>query len=702
MKIQTRSLIFLSVIFILFSIVVWIFSNNLIKTINEKWGEQYVKNQVLFDKYRTLLPILHEVTLVKQMAKEPVLIEMALHEKDSDIKQKGIALLEDYRLKFHDRSYFAAFTQSGHYYFNDALNSRVNNYLAYTLSPKQKDDKWFYKAIEQKDEYQVNVNKDTILGTTKVWINYLLRYEGKVIGVIGTGLTLDSFLEQSVGVQQEGIHNFFINEDLAIQLEKDQSMIDYASNTKNKNEHNSLKLLFNNPEDIKSIENLMSILKNTNDEKSIKTIWIKVDGEKKLIGIAYLKDIDWYSLTIINPNVLAITHKNTIFAALIFLLFLSLFFLHLFNKIIFITPLKQLKQTMENIKDGKSNINVPIVGSGEIKELSQQFKSMVEIIQKNNELLETKIKERTESLAQNKQMLDTILDNIHAFIFIKDTNYCYQYVNKSVAESFHLSQEEILGKDDSYFLSEAAFNVIRNNDSKVIKLGRKTEDEEIVTDKSGKITLAYATVKVPLFNNDGTVYALCGISIDITKQKVAEQEIKELAFYDTLTALPNRRLLMDRLEHAIIISKRSNMYGAVMFLDLDNFKSINDTYGHHAGDLMLIEASERIKNCLRESETVARFGGDEFVVLVSDIDLNKDNATNNAEIIAEKIREALVEPYKLQIEFNNEIIEIIHQSSGSIGISLFLGNTLSKDDILRFADQAMYKAKQSGRNQVKF
>lgn len=700
MRIQTLSVIFLSTIFISFSIVIWIFSNNLIMTINEKWGEQYVKNQIFFDRYHTLLPILNEVSLVRQMAKDPDLIAMSINEEDSEIKQKAITVLEDFRNRFNDKSYFVAFAKTGHYYFNDSYNSRVNNYLGYTLSEKQKDDEWFYKAIKHKNEYQINVNKDTILGTTKVWINYILHStEDEVLGIVGTGLTLDSFLNQSMGFEQKGIHNFFINDDLDIQLEKNQTMIDYAS-VKNIEQKN-LKHIFGNPKDISSIKELMKILKKIDNEDNIKTIWLTIDGQKKLFCMAYLKDLDWYSLTILNSDVLAISQENRVFNVLIILFLLSLFILYFFNKVVFLNPLNQLKQNIQSIKEKNFNVNVLLVGYGEIKELSYQFKSMVEIIQKNNQQLEEKIKERTETLALNKQMLDTVLDNIHAYVFVKDTDYCYRYVNKSIIDSFGIPIEEIIGKNDSDFFDNETFKILRNNDIKVITQGKKNENQEFIIKKEDK-KIIYSSVKVPLFNTNGDIYALCGITIDITRQKQIEKEIKELAFYDTLTELPNRRLLIDRLEQSLITSKRSRMYGALMFLDLDNFKLINDTYGHHVGDLMLIEAAQRIKNCLRESETVARFGGDEFVVLLSNVDEDKNITVSKVNIIAEKIKETLVRPYELRVEFNNEIIDITHQSSGSIGITIFLGNTTTKENILRFSDQAMYNAKKSGRNQIKY
>jgi diguanylate cyclase (GGDEF)-like protein/PAS domain S-box-containing protein len=186
---------------------------------------------------------------------------------------------------------------------------------------------------------------------------------------------------------------------------------------------------------------------------------------------------------------------------------------------------------------------------------------------------------------------------------------------------------------------------------------------------------------------------------DITERIKHEEEIRKLAFYDALTQLPNRRLLNDRLDHAIAASKRSGRYGALMFADLDNFKPLNDMYGHNMGDLLLIEAARRITRCLREMDTVARFGGDEFVVLLGELDVDKTESIVQAGVVAEKIRAALAEVYRLKTHDMN-ILE--YHCTSSIGVTLFRDHENSATEILKLADMAMYQAKAGGRNTVCF
>ena len=190
---------------------------------------------------------------------------------------------------------------------------------------------------------------------------------------------------------------------------------------------------------------------------------------------------------------------------------------------------------------------------------------------------------------------------------------------------------------------------------------------------------------------------------DITERKHAEAKILSLALHDALTGLPNRRLLIDRLCQGMATSKRTKRYGALIFLDLDNFKSLNDAHGHNVGDLLLIEVARRIGGCVREVDVVARFGGDEFVVMLGELHNNRAESTAEAAIVAEKIRAILSQPYVLRIESEGKPgATIEHRCSSSIGIALFLDHEVSPDEVIKWADIAMYQAKEAGGNLIRF
>jgi diguanylate cyclase (GGDEF)-like protein len=180
-----------------------------------------------------------------------------------------------------------------------------------------------------------------------------------------------------------------------------------------------------------------------------------------------------------------------------------------------------------------------------------------------------------------------------------------------------------------------------------------------------------------------------------------DQQMRLIAFFDPLTQLPNRRLLKDRLSQAIAASKRTRGVGALMFLDLDNFKALNDVHGHEFGDLLLVEASKRISQCVRAVDTVSRFGGDEFVILLNDLGPAQDPAIDAATQVAEKIRTALGQPYSLRVEHQEHAPSVVeHHCTASIGVTVFVGDGMA-DDIVQRADVAMYQAKEVGRNCVR-
>lgn len=203
---------------------------------------------------------------------------------------------------------------------------------------------------------------------------------------------------------------------------------------------------------------------------------------------------------------------------------------------------------------------------------------------------------------------------------------------------------------------------------------------------------------------------------DITEQKRSEvvqreseirmqvaDEVLHLAFHDVLTKLPNRRVLMDRVNQTRIASKRTGCYAALMLLDLDNFKSLNDTHGHAAGDLLLIEVARRLQMSVRETDTVVRFGGDEFVVLLGVLSPDASESAMQASLVAGKIADALRQLYELTVTSEcSEASHITHACSASIGVALFQHDDATLDDILKWADAAMYRAKKAGKNQIQF
>jgi diguanylate cyclase (GGDEF)-like protein/PAS domain S-box-containing protein len=266
-------------------------------------------------------------------------------------------------------------------------------------------------------------------------------------------------------------------------------------------------------------------------------------------------------------------------------------------------------------------------------------------------------------------------------------------VNQAFTRISGYAAEEVIGKTPALLQSgrqdEAFYRMLWT----ALKQDDYWEGEVWNRRKNGEIYPEWLTI-TGVKDLKGKTSHYVAVFSDITERKASEEKIHRLAFYDPLTQLPNRRLLHDRCAQALRSSARHKNHGAVLFLDLDRFKTLNDTRGHEAGDLLLVEVARRMLACVRAEDTVARMGGDEFVVVLEELSTDQDVAREQAVGVAEKIRLALDQPYVLG--------EFTHSSSPSIGVCLFGGGRdITVNELLMHADQAMYQAKAAGRNTVR-
>ena len=308
--------------------------------------------------------------------------------------------------------------------------------------------------------------------------------------------------------------------------------------------------------------------------------------------------------------------------------------------------------------------------------------------------LRREVAAKTRHLKASEDKLNTILDSVEAYIYIKDPQLRYQYANRKVCELFGQPLAQVIGKTDADFFDAATAENLRLNDRQVFSNDARLEEEETNRTADGATTQTFLSIKLPLHRPDGSAYALCGISTDITRHKQAEEAIHQLAYYDPLTQLPNRRFLMEQLQQTLAASERSHAGGALLFIDVDNFKDLNDTLGHAMGDQLLCQMASRLSTCTRAQDTLARLGGDEFVVMLQGLSPQKDEAVQQARQVAQKILAQVSAPYPLQTQ--------TYQTSVSIGIALFSGPNVSRDELLKQADLAMYRAKSDGRNTLRF
>lgn len=324
------------------------------------------------------------------------------------------------------------------------------------------------------------------------------------------------------------------------------------------------------------------------------------------------------------------------------------------------------------------------------------IRDVVNLVVQDNQVRELVgfINDITEQKAAEEQLrlAATTFESLQG-IFITDRDGTILRVNKAFTDITGYTAEEVLGKKPDFLKSG------RDNQSlyesfwqQLLRIDR-FEGETWNRRKNGEICPLWQTVTA-VKDEQGQITHYVSVFSDITEKKQAEDRIHSLAFYDPLTGLPNRRLLLDRLEKEIAIAKRHKKYGAILFLDLDNFKVLNDSLGHQIGDELLIQVAIRLEVVLRQEDTPARLGGDEFVVLVRGDADNTRAASDNALVIAEKVQKAINEPYILQ--------GAEHYFSCSIGITLFPEDGEKPGDLLQQADTAMYRSKSRGKNTISF
>lgn len=313
-----------------------------------------------------------------------------------------------------------------------------------------------------------------------------------------------------------------------------------------------------------------------------------------------------------------------------------------------------------------------------------------------------------EKLRRSEAHYRMLTEGVADVVWRTDAGSRFTYVSPADQRLRGYTADEVIGHHVFEMFNDAGVAVIKEKMRERSERERAGIRTDLVTFEAQHLCKGDRVVWVevcstPERDAQGAITGFHGVNRDITQRKHLEDQIRELAFYDALTKLANRRLLNDRFSQLLAANRRGAGHGALMVLDLDNFKSLNDTHGHGVGDLLLVEAARRLSGCVREVDTVARFGGDEFVVMLSDLAAEQAESLAQAGLIAEKIRVALSAPYRLPADAESGTSRIVeHRCSASIGVAMFGAAGADQASLFKWADAAMYQAKAAGRDAVRF
>ncbi|HEY7774987.1 MAG TPA: diguanylate cyclase, partial [Kineobactrum sp.] len=300
----------------------------------------------------------------------------------------------------------------------------------------------------------------------------------------------------------------------------------------------------------------------------------------------------------------------------------------------------------------------------------------------------------TSRLTLSEQRFDTILNGVDACVYIKDAQFRYQYLNQPICELFGVSKRDVMGQTDEVLFDDESCRRMRVHDARVLERGERVSGEEISTTRLGE-KRTFLSIKIPLRDSRGDIYGICGISTDITEQQRIREQLDYAQYYDGLTGLANRRMLLERLDHAVAGYSRTGFEGAILALDLNDFTMVNDTLGHGIGDQLLTLLATRISSCLSESDSAARLGADDFVIILENLSDDREAAIMDARYRAAELLEAI----SLPCEFDGNALSV----SASIGVTLFSdGEPEQTGSLLRNADLALVEAKRQGAGAVRF
>lgn len=673
------------IIFVIMSCMTFLFIRYFSTDIARELGGEYARENAMRYAEKIKGTIDFDLTLTKKIATNPLLADWAAVENDPLLKQKVFASLNDYLEVSKAGSWFVALEKSGNYYFNDANGSHIGAEYIKTLSPQVYNDQWFFHTLKSPDPYNLNIDHDEALGLTKLWLNIPIVKEGKRIGVVGVGFDYTHFIKEYIAEDKEGFTTMILNSQGAIVAHKDKRYVNYHSEVMDSTLWVTLVSL------VDKGHNEAQLLKHLEDLSSGKvqstSFDLYINGHHYIASATYLSQLKWINLSMVNlDDVFGMREMAAIGAVFMVLALLSWGAIFMMSERYLISPIKAISNMMRKIKEGDYSVRLSEEEArcDEIGQLCRDINAMAH---------------KVEHSAKNaEEQYRWLTDNMSDVMWIMELNGRFSYVSPSVERLRGFTPDEVMHQSLEQVICQGSLDEVQKAMADAfsqVAAGKIPTAMTIMIEqphKNGSTIWTEANARL-ILDEEGKPFRFIGVTRDASQRIKAEEEIRKLAFYDPLTSLANRRLLLDRLEQSIVSAKRTGSYGGLIYLDLDRFKPLNDRFGHDAGDELLIEVGRRIKECIRAADTAARFGGDEFVILVNDLGVLKEEALAYTDAIAQKIQVQLSLPYELE--------KTTYILSASVGVNLFGPESSSTREAISEVDKLMYEVKEIRRDEYK-
>ncbi len=663
-----------AIFFLLIGIVGFCIALNHAQKIASNLAKARVLEQAELYRAKINATIEFDIKIFTKITKSKLLNEFLTNESDKEDRQATFELFNDSLDLTKFDSWFIASNKTYNYYFNNKDMQFNKHELISKLSKKDPRDKWFFYSLEANESYILNMGLNKTLAETKLWINVPIYNNGIKIGVAGGGINYEMLVNNHLSTHN-GIISILTDSNGSIFLSSDKKNQTFDFKITDAAKRASIFGIFNQDCDKEDIKQNLKLIESGKNDSFVFEEYI--NGEKYSIAAIYIPNINLIAMSMIKIDSVFSAKELAvpigIFVLLIAICSVIIYFL--INKK-FIKPINSISNVANKIASGEyfARVNIYIDQNDEIGKLCKNINHMAHKI---------------ENFAKSsEERYRWITENSHDIIWAMDLKGNFTYVSPAVNEIMGYSQQEIIelniANTTCNNFKTTMLDLMREmiNES---QFNKGTISKTIEIELKHKIKgcfWAELTCKLTLENSKAKLFI--GSIRDISERVKAQNEIKRLAFSDTLTGLANRQAMLDSIEKSLENLSNDKQFAGLIYLDMNNFKHLNDTHGHKAGDELLIEVGNRLKSFKEEIDCVARFGGDEFVLLVNNLDSDIDIAKDTMNILANQISNKLSQIYILT--------SVKYSSSASIGYKIFDFND-EVDAILHAADQAMYISK---------